>query len=72
MLQNPKLNKGWWNSVALHVGSKNWVLGMKARGNRKGVGKVNVELTVQVICLFILVESGEKCAGGQGWCGGGG
>jgi len=41
MIQNPKLNKNYCSSVALHVGNKNYALILKNRFNNKELGKVN-------------------------------
>jgi hypothetical protein len=35
MIQNPKLNKNYCSSVALHVGNKNYALILKNRFNKK-------------------------------------
>lgn len=48
MLQNPKLNKDLCNSFALHVGNKNYALILKNRLNPKKLGKLNIELSLQV------------------------
>lgn len=52
MLQNPKLNKSYCSSFALNVGNKNYALVVKNRFSKRDYGKVNVELSIQVICLF--------------------
>ena len=52
MLQNPKLNKTYCSSFALNVGNKNYALVVKKRFNKRDLGKVNLELSLQVISLF--------------------
>ena len=54
---NQKLNLPFCSSFALSVGNKNWALNLKNKFSKKQYGRVNFELSLQVIIFFNILES---------------
>lgn len=50
-LQNQKLNLPYCSSFGLSVGNKNYALNLKNKWSKKQYGRVNFELSIQVIFI---------------------